>query len=1121
MITLLASAWRIVVNRSLADWLILSAALVTVLIATTLLAAGPIYADAVTLSGVHRTLADSPIPDVNLMVSVRTNQDRIAGHEQLVLSEVGTTLQATGGQIFRRGQSESYALPFHDDEDRIRNLAVFTFFDALDERITLTDGRWPEDGSEPYETMLSATTAALLEVSVGDRFQVTNRRDDAFQPAIQIVGIFEINDPTDPYWLANQLDIEGVIISDSFTTFGPFVVDRRVFFDSLTPQSGEVRWKVLPEFSNLQVEEIVGLRRSVESLGPRLNRDTDAGNQFTVTTELNTILRTAERSLLVTRSGVLVLSIQLAILAGYALLLTAGLLVDQRAVETSLIRSRGGNNRQIATMSMMEGLLIALPAVLLGPPLAALSLRILNRFGPLADIGLAIEPRITSTAYLLSIGTGLACVIALTLPALVSARSFSRARADRGRQGSQAFSQRTGVDLVLLVLAGIAYWQLRRYSAPITQTVEGRLGIDPLLVSAPAIGLLAGAVIALRTIPLLARLSEVLAVGGKKIVPALGAWQVARRPMRYARSSLLLILAIGIGLFAVSYSETWKLSQADQADYQIGSDIRVTPNQRIGRSIPRSSLPDAYSQVDGVRSSIPVMRETGQLSRSAGTAHAILLDARGATDVVEFREDLSDEPFGELMDRLALERPSLASIPLPGEPAQIAIDIRLSIDPISDTQELPDNFDPDDRRVQLRPHIALMLQDANGSILRLDLGAIEPSPEGVRLNAPIAYPLSDGEVARPAYPLSLVDIEVRSVAPRLVERTATLDILGIETSDALGSEAWTPVEIPADAEEWEIRAQSMATLFQAPEIDLVESESSEGIAIRIRSGYSIGNQVVAVNYILRVPGTELPATIPVLVSEQFLESTATTVGDTSEVQIGDLRGSIEIVGVIRGFPTLNPDSNGLLIADMPTVAMHRFEPGRPPLIADELWLEVDPAAIAEVSATLNQDPFLSRRVESRTQRAQTLLSDPVALGTIGSLSLGFVAAAIFAGIGFIVSAVVSARERMTEFALLRALGLSPRQLLRWMTIENGILLGISLIGGTLLGLALAWLILPLISVTQQATRVVPEVIVIVPWTTVLLLELGVVAVLVVIVGTLALVLRRVGLGSMLRLGEDS
>ena len=51
----LVVAWRTVLKRLAADWLILTAAVVTVVLATVLLASGPIYADAVTLSALQRS----------------------------------------------------------------------------------------------------------------------------------------------------------------------------------------------------------------------------------------------------------------------------------------------------------------------------------------------------------------------------------------------------------------------------------------------------------------------------------------------------------------------------------------------------------------------------------------------------------------------------------------------------------------------------------------------------------------------------------------------------------------------------------------------------------------------------------------------------------------------------------------------------------------------------------------------------------------------------------------------------------------------------------------------------------------------------------------------------------
>jgi ABC-type antimicrobial peptide transport system permease subunit len=144
----------------------------------------------------------------------------------------------------------------------------------------------------------------------------------------------------------------------------------------------------------------------------------------------------------------------------------------------------------------------------------------------------------------------------------------------------------------------------------------------------------------------------------------------------------------------------------------------------------------------------------------------------------------------------------------------------------------------------------------------------------------------------------------------------------------------------------------------------------------------------------------------------------------------------------------------------------------------------------------------------------------VALGIIGALAIGFVAAAMFAVVGFIVSAAVSARERVTEFALLRALGLSSGQLSSWLSLENAVLAGVSLVTGSLLGLVIAWVVLPFVTVTQTASTPYPPVSLTVPWLVIGILEVVAIVALTTTVIVLAWLLRRVGLASALRLGED-
>lgn len=1114
MLSILVTAWRLVVKRALADWLILVAALVTIILATTLLAAGPIYADAVTLSAVRRTLNDSPVIEANVQLTVRSTPGNALAVDELAKAESQRAFNATGGMIYRRAVSESYALP-NQPTDRVTELALFEAFEQIDAHATIVAGEWPRTtSSEPYAVAISEPAAAVLGIQLGDTLTLTNRREDSFQPTVQIVGIYSVNEPSDPYWFEDTLDTSGVLIGESFNTYGPLVTPFETLFDQLTPGSAEVNWRVFPTIDNLETSEVAPLRRELESLPGRLNAGRDAGNSFRMETGLINILRETERSLLVTRSGVLILIVQLAILAGYALLLTAGLLVEQRRVETALLRSRGADNRQVVAMALMEGLLLAIPTALAAPWLAALVLRALNHVGPLAAIDLAITPVVTDISYLLAGVSALLCVVALTIPALRSARSFTDTRAQRGRQEGESVLQRAGIDIALLALAGIGFWQLRRYGAPITETVQGRLGIDPLLVAAPAIGLLAGAIVALRTIPLLARLAERVAERGTRVVAALSAWQVARRPLRYARSGLLLMLAIAIGLFAVSYSWTWRTSQADQANYQVGADMRVNPDRRFGRAIPELTLTDAHMQLEGVETSMPVTRRLGTLSRSIGTGRFILLDAEQASETVVFRDDLSEQSFDGMMAELAAARPALSTIALPGSPQRVALEMTLTVLP------LPEGFVEEEAPYE--PNAFVVLQDGEGLLHRVRLGPLNTDGTPTRLETPLFYDLGNGQRALPVYPLSLVAIELTGTAPPVLSRNATLTLDGLQASDQPDGDGWTPVGYETTTSAWETAPADLPLSYEAPVIEFADEQPAGKVALELLSGSVSDNIPIQVTFVLRPSGTELPEAFPIIVSQRFLDLTETAIGAT--IPLRDLPGNLDsegtIIGAVENFPTVDPSTGEVVVVDLPTLAMLSYTPGQNPLTSDERWLRVDNDRSDELDAALRLEPYSSARVFNRFEQAATLRSDPVALGTLGALSLGFVAAAIFASVGFAVSAAVSARERLTEFALLRALGLSPRQLVGWLSLEHSVLVAFSLIMGTVLGLLLAWLVLPLIAITQAARQAVPGVIVVYPWLDILALELSVTFILIVVVIVMTTVLRRIGLGTLLRIGEE-
>ncbi len=166
----------------------------------------------------------------------------------------------------------------------------------------------------------------------------------------------------------------------------------------------------------------------------------------------------------------------------------------------------------------------------------------------------------------------------------------------------------------------------------------------------------------------------------------------------------------------------------------------------------------------------------------------------------------------------------------------------------------------------------------------------------------------------------------------------------------------------------------------------------------------------------------------------------------------------------------------------------------------------------------------TRRGAARSSTGSTLrhrLRDAPLGGALqGALILGFAAALVFAAIGFAVNTAVSARERMGEFAILRALGVRGRQVFGLVAVEQAFLVGIGLAGGLLLGVVVARLVVPHVVLTVSATTPYPPAHVIVRWPVVFAMLAAIVVLLTVVLLLLVRSLRRGGAGQAMRLGAD-
>jgi ABC-type lipoprotein release transport system permease subunit len=1097
MVSRVMKSWGIVVRRMASDWVMLLAAAVTILIATTLLAAAPIFADAVNLASVRRAIADLPFAEVNLLVTAKAQASSRSSLETLVRDEVADTFDRTGADVLTEVVGDAFEIPTDDPGDDLVNLASVEYIEGIEERATLIGGVWPVN-DQTAQLAVQDATAAALGLSVGDTLPLVNRRDDSLVVEARVVGVFAPNDPADPFWYGDPLIGGGAVEGPVFRVHGPFVTTFEGLSRDFTPQSASFSWKVYPRHQALMVEDLGPLRRSLEGMPDRLNVGAGVGvitnaDVFSVDSRLGPSLVAAGRSIAVTRANILMLSVQLAVIAGYALMHTSGLLVTGRQVETGLLRSRGAGNGQLLAASVMEGLIITLPAALLAPWLAARVLDVLTRAGPLASIGLGLEPDVNRTAYVLSFLAAGACIVALAVPAYRSARTFNDSYIALGRQGPQGYAQRVGIDIALLVLAGAAIWQLKDRGAELTATVRGRAGVDPLLVAAPALGLLAGGFLALRIVPLVAHLGERIAARRASTVPVLSAWQVARRPLRYTRAALLVTMAVAVGFFTAAYTATWSVSQSDQADFQVGADLTLAPIRRDGAPTDLQ-LTAAHERVDGVQRSMPMMQARGQLSSTGLPTRLFAIESSAAAEVVNIREDLVGGSFPEMAEVLTQGRPETGAEELPGEPAAVAVTVGMDAQPcLADHGEDPSLILPNEECFVAE--LSLVLQDGVGSLHRVSLGAIPAEPEA-RLVAPLVL-VSGDRTMTPAYPLSLFALEVGFVSD-LPPAPVTLRLGPVEVSDRPEGGDWRSAGIDLAAYPWDDD-------FQQP---VRSSEAASGVELLLDTNGRFG---------LVSDGDPLPDVFPAIVSASVTEETGIGLGD--EIRLSSLRTERDravVVGIIDQFPTVSPGNNTVIL-DLPTLQVMDYQNGREIPSADEYWLDIDEDS--SVAGALASPPFGAIRVVDQSERARQLSTDPIALGTIAALALGFLGAAALAAVGFMVSAVASARERVSEFTLLRALGLSRRQLGAWLTVEQAVLALIGVLFGTLIGLLMASMVLPLITVTQAGALTIPELIVTYPLRTILWLDFAVLLALIGVIATLSAVVRRQGVAAQLRIGE--
>ena len=257
----------------------------------------------------------------------------------------------------------------------------------------------------------------------------------------------------------------------------------------------------------------------------------------------------------------------------------------------------------------------------------------------------------------------------------------------------------------------------------------------------------------------------------------------------------------------------------------------------------------------------------------------------------------------------------------------------------------------------------------------------------------------------------------------------------------------------------------------------------------------------------------------ILVSSGFLAQQSLVVGDPLRLTIGVAGEYVEVeftvVGALGLFPTLYPQDGPFFVANLE----HIYDAlgGTYPY---DVWLATDASAPSDgVLAGVRDLGLVVVTSQDARQMIAAEQTRPERQGLFGLLSVGFIAAAVLTVVGFLVYAVVSFQRRFIELGMLRAIGLSKRQMAAFLAGELAalILAGVGLGAG--LGVGASVLFIQYFQVGSDKTALVPPFVVEIAWQQVgaILAIFG--AMFVLAVAVLVVLLNRMRVFEAVKLGE--
>ena len=454
----------------------------------------------------------------------------------------------------------------------VKRFANIVGLSGLEDNIRLVDGRLPAkeqpvDGV--YEALIVANAQIKLKMVLNDEMEFVDEKQLKEKIQIKPVGVIDKKDYDSLYWSNKNMNF----YQQSFLI--PFDVFERDITQGVKAPLRTSSWYFALDYSKMKVDNIADYMATNDYIKGHLNAN--ATTNLTKAEALTTLKGYDERDQKL-RLLLWSMNVPVLIMLAFYLYMVANLITDRQKTEIAVLRSRGASRIQIMTSFFIEGVILSIIALAIGPYIGLILTKALGASNGFLEFvqRSAMEVTLNRDAYIYSLyalGIGLLMIM---IPAFLATKATIVGHKQQlARKTRLSFLHRYYLDIALIAISiyGLRTFDRRIKDMTAAGLDSSQFSIDPLLFLVPALFMLGCGLFALRVYPLLIRF--IYWVGRKWWPPSLYSTliQVGRSSTQYQFLMVFLVMTLATGFFSASAARTMNQNNHDKILYQNGADI--------------------------------------------------------------------------------------------------------------------------------------------------------------------------------------------------------------------------------------------------------------------------------------------------------------------------------------------------------------------------------------------------------------------------------------------------------------------------------------------------------------------------------------------------------------------